>query len=345
MANQFTDNCEFYGTSNLPGPYTAVYGGGSVTASGGKLRLANAGGVLISDGITAQGTWFANLRLNIQNPATGSNGGFLTNAWPVICWNDGGTQQCGLYIRNDGKFQFARGETAIGPASLTAVDFDTDITYYDVEAKVVFGNSGTVELRVNGNTEISATVDNTQTANNTADSMQIGQNGTGGIAVAANIDHVILFDATGSQMNNFLGPVTVFWNTVTADGTHTGWAVTGAASRFQAVDDSTPNGDTDYVSAATVGTKVSFAMTDLPGTVTAVKGVFIWLNQKRDDATTRGDKAGVRISGTDYLGGTELFLNSNYIYQKQPFDASPATSSAWGVAEVNGAEALAQVTT
>jgi len=224
MANQFTDNGEFYGTSNLPGPYTAVYGGGNVTVSGGKLVFTSNGGLLVSDGITAQGTWFANIRLNIQNAPTGSNPGFLTNAWPVICWNDAGNHQCGLYIRNDGRFVFARGETAIGAASLMAVDFDADLTYYDIEAKVVFGNSGTVELRVNGNTEISSTVDNTSTANNTADSIQIGQNGGGSSTVnsTVRIKHVILFDSTGSAMNTFLGPVTVYWNQVTADGAHTG---------------------------------------------------------------------------------------------------------------------------
>lgn len=350
MANQHTDNFEFYGTSNLPGPSTAALSGANVAVSGGKLRISNNGGILISDGITAQGTWFCNIRINITNLPGGSNSGYPANCWPIVTFYDASNLQCGLYVRSDGKLQFFRGTTAIGPATLLAIDFDADTTYYDLELKIVFhGSAGSVELRINGATEISASsLDTIETANASADSFIIGQNGSGAssILVGANVDHVIFFDSTGSApMNTFLGPVTVYWNTVTADGTNTGWAVTGAGSRFQAVDDSTPNGDTDYVAAATPGTKVSFALSDLPAAVTAVKGVFLWLNQKRDDSTTRGDKALVRVGGTDYLGATEIFLNTNYIYQKQAFDLSPDTSAQWTVVEVNGAEAGAQVTT
>lgn len=347
MANFHSDNFEFYGTSNLPGPFTAV--SGSVTISNGKLRITgNSGSALISDRITSQGTWFANLRINFETIPTGFGpAGYPATAWPILTFFDAGNLQCGLFLRTDGKLQFFRGATSIGPASNVALDFDGGITYYDIEVKVTFGNTGSVECRVNGAVEITATsVDTTQTSNNTADSFRLGNNGIDqGVTTTANIDHIIFYDSSGSAFNNFLGPVAVILHTVTADGANTGWAVTGAASRFQAVDDATPNGDTDYVAAATVGTKVSFVISDLPAGVTGVKGGFMWLNQKRDDSTTRGDKALVRISGTDYLGGTEIFLNPNYIYQGQPFDVSPATSAAFTTIEINNLEIGAQVTT
>jgi len=122
----------------------------------------------------------------------------------------------------------------------------------------------------------------------------------------------------------------------TGAGNHTQFTPS-TGSNWQNVDDSAPNGDTDYNSDGTVGDRDSFVITDLPSVANAVKAVQYSLYARKDDAGTRQLAPFVRISGTNY-DGTTVTMASSYGMFTEVKEQSPATSSAWGVSEVNGME-------
>ena len=152
-------------------------------------------------------------------------------------------------------------------------------------------------------------------------------------------------DSTGAAMNNFIGPVDVTLLQPTGDGFYTAWTPNTGA-RWDAVNDSNPDEDTTYISAAAVGTKNTFTHGTLPAASTAVKATCVWARGRRDDGTTRAFKVLLRnTTPTDALGSVEHFVGANYIWFFQPYEVSPFTSAAFSVSEVNNIEFGCQITT
>src|SRR5215475_775474 len=162
MALKHLDNFQFW-TDVLPGqPGTFAATATTTSITGGKLQQNYVGisnGALISNRLTNQGTYVINGRLNIVS--TTLVPGVNTAIWQL---DDNGNNQCGLCVQPDNKLRFYRQSafTPIGVASVFAMVFDNQITFYDFEAKFVIGAAGTVELRINGGVEIGPTVVNNQ---------------------------------------------------------------------------------------------------------------------------------------------------------------------------------------
>lgn len=360
MAFKFIDNFQFW-TTVANGTLTTSYASvGAITVSSGRLSSVGAvkGGALVSNNITSQPTYTINLRMNAQSLSFG-NGGDLSDGppsgfCPFVNLNDGGqfagNCQAGLGIRTDGKLQFYRGDkTAIGGVSSTAIHTDVGITFYDIEYQITINDTtGAIEARINGGVEIGPTsgLDTKARSNASANSLTIWGYNAVDNTLTPNmlIEHLLIMDSTGSAGNTFLGPVDVDLLQPTGDGFYTDWSFTGAATRWQCVDDADPNEDTDYIFTATVGNKNTFTHPNLPAGTTLVKGLCAWSRGRRDDAATRAFKTLLRSSGTDNLGSVEFFMGDNYQWFFQPYEVSPFTSSAWTVSEVNGLEFGVQVT-
>jgi len=345
MALKHLDNFQFW-TDTLPGQPGTFASTSGTTIVANRLHQAISGisgGALISNNITDQGTYVLNGRLNIV-----STGAFQPINEAIWQLDDNGNNQCGLCVQPDNKLRFYR-QSAFVPialASILAMVFDNAITFYDFEAKFVIGNAGSVELRIGGGVQIGPTVvDNQQTGNSTANSVRLAAQSSGSQGITMNWEHMIVMDGSGANLNgNFIGPVDVVLLPPTGDGFYTAWSLTGAATRWQAVQ--TADGDTSYISASAVGTKNTFEHGNLPLTATAVIATGIWCNAREDDAVTRGFKVLLRDSTpTDALGSTEFFVGPDYLYFFQPFEISPFTGIAWTVSEVNTVEYGVQVTT
>src|SRR5215470_11945102 len=174
MALKHVDN--FFWTDVLPGqPGTFT---STISASIASNRLVvggNGGNALISNNITSQGTYNINVRFNIETVVSGAVPGMAV----FNLFDSAASQgQCGLGLFSTGKLQFIRGLLgisggAIGASSVIAIVAD-NVTFYDIEAKVVIGAAGSIECRVNGGLEIGPSVANTQfTANPTADAVLV----------------------------------------------------------------------------------------------------------------------------------------------------------------------------
>jgi len=311
------------------------------------------GGVL-SNALTSQATYVINVQVNFGQLGNQGSGGMpSTDVTPIMTLCQGGSLgpnvQTGLGLRSDGKLQFYRGATLIGAVSPVALSADNLVTFYDIEYKIVVGNPGSIEARVDGGLQIGPTAINTQnTASAFADSIVIANTnqGSSNCVPKERYNHIIAMDGTGAALNgNFIGPVDVVLLPPTGDGFYTAWALTGAANRFTAVQ--TNDGDTSYISASVVGTKNTFTNPGLPAGSTAVIATAVWAVAREDDAVTRGFKILMRNTvPTDVLGGTEFFVGPSYNYFMQPYEVSPFTGVAWTVAEINaGIQYGVQVTT
>lgn len=317
--------------TTLPGIFQSTQ---NLSISGGKLLCNATSSTFAKLQYDSQGTWIVNLRINVQSVSTGFP---LAGVFLLL---DGATGQCGLLVKSTGKLQFYRGTTPssgalIGPESTQSLAFDNDVTYYDLEAKVVLGNSGTVELKINGASAIaSTTVDNTNTANGTADTVELISQGSGSFSTIR-ISQAIIADGTGATDNDFLGVKTLYTLRPSSSVTNTGITRSGtdSGSDHGQVDDTAPNDDTDALEGD-LNAIYTLGYDDLPAGVTGVTAIARWWRAKRTDATLRGVSPVLRISGTDYIG-TNQALGSTYQYFRECYGISPATSADFTASEVN----------
>jgi hypothetical protein len=207
--------------------------------------------------------------------------------------------------------------------------------YFEVRLKI-HDTAGEIEVRIDGSPtpDIYQTNIDTQTSTlTTMDSATLGLTGNG----TWSVDDLYLCDTTGPAPNNtFLGDVRVVALLPSGSGNYTQWTPS-TGSNYQNVDEAAPDGDSTYNSTATPSNKDTFAFGDLSMTGT-VHGVQYILHARKDDAGTRVIAPMARISSTDYVSGTSHYLGSSYAYYIQCLEQSPASSSAWTVSEINGAE-------
>lgn len=199
---------------------------------------------------------------NLANLGTIIVGGaFYLEAAPggeqeLIGFYDGSTAQVQITVNSSGGVKmrrFAVDSTLIATASFT-VPFGQ---YFYLEAKVVFSNTGSVTLKLNGaTTSTHSSIDTTQTANNYATAVRFGSSSydvNQGLASATRMDDLYIADTTGTYNKDFIGDVRIYAVLANAAGDSTQLALTGAATNWQAVSENPPDTDTSYVSSATVG--------------------------------------------------------------------------------------------
>lgn len=201
-------------------------------------------------------------------------------------------------------------------------------TWYYVEVHALInGASGSCSMRINGISEIANTTGNFGSTAVTQVTLTGGNN--------TDIDDVYVLDTTGSApRNTFLGDVRVQTIMPSGAGSHTQWTPS-TGSNFAAVDETTPNDDTDYVSDSTAGHYDTYAYADIDSgaTVYAVQ-TNVWA--RKDDASVRQIAPVIRQSSTDY-DGTTVTLGSSYGLFSQLYDKDP-TAADWTAANVNADE-------
>jgi hypothetical protein len=170
------------------------------------------------------------------------------------------------------------------------------------------------------------------------------------------LDDVILYDSDTSDAGNpaveclqFPQPRVASILASTGNGTNTGsWTRSTGSDDGALVDESTPNGDTDYLTSSTPGHKVTV---NLPS-ITAgqeVIGAALHLQMRRTAGAPTA-KGIFRSGGTDYLGASfapHSAYGGNNLGTVSCLGHSldPATGLAWTVAGINALEVGAEYTT
>lgn len=202
----------------------------------------------------------------------------------------------------------------------------------------------------NSTGECQVWVNGTQVWNDVADMVGSSQNANitsvcfgGGNTTSQTytFDDIIIYDATGSTFNSFLGPKRIYTLTPDGAGTTTNGTATGAASNWQAVDDSGDFDTTTYVEIGTTTNLDLYTTGALPETPDSIDGVEVVAMARTAGSTPRQGRVLARENvttgnGTTYdinFGGDEGYFPLRHL-----FATNPDTASAWSGSEVDAME-------
>jgi hypothetical protein len=256
---------------------------------------------------------------------------------PFLQLRNGTTAILNLSQTSAGKLQVGGGTA--GPTTIATG------TWYFVELKVfINGASSTYELHLNSASEIASTVysGGSTGINNISFTAGIPPAGfgSGHFNGQYSFDDLYVLDWSASPNNDFLGDVVVETILPSADGGHTDFTPNSGTAHFSRVNEASgtyPDDDTSYVASNTVGNRDSYAYGDLTTLAGTIFGVQRNLYLRKDSAGTRTVKPSTRISGTDY-DGSAISPSTSYGYASDIQETNPATSAAWTISDVNGAE-------
>lgn len=212
--------------------------------------------------------------------------------------------------------------------------------FQHIEMMAVAGQTdGAVEVRANGVTVISAaSVDTVASSLVEFSQMRlcagIGSN-PGLLADGtdyAYVDDLFAWDSNGTRNNDFLGDRRVRLLLPNADTAVADWSLSGAASGYDCINDSAPDGDSTYIAAADLGggpAAVSeFGLQDPPATIGAVAGVMTVARVKKVDPGVANVQTSM-LSGASASDGADRPITSAYTYYHDMMELDPDTGTAW----------------
>lgn len=250
--------------------------------------------------------------------------------------------QCTISVTSTGAIEVYRGSLA-GTVIATSANVLTALAYNFVEVFIDLGNGsspsdGAVEVRVNGVTVIDVdTVDTQATANANIAQMTFNACATGSMLTMDMADLYICNEA-GSHNNDFLGDTQWLDIVPTADTAATDWTRNTGSNDYDAIDDTTPDGDTTYISATVAGQISRFGLGDLPATISTVVAVVSKVMARKTDAGTANLEVSLRstLGSPDVdVSGADRPITEVYTYYRDIFETDPATGVAWTPAGVN----------
>lgn len=198
--------------------------------------------------------------------------------------------------------------------------------------------TGEVEVRRNGETVISFTGN---TGSGTIEQYAHRWQGSADTGVDVDFADVHGWDESGSVNNTFLGDVVWYRLNPTSDTAETDWVRNAGANDFDAIDDTTPDGDTTYIEAGTAGDVSDFGMSNLPGTASAIIAVVTQPMARKTDAgagslqvTLLSSNIGSPPAPAE-SDGDDRPITTAYTYYPDIHEVDPATGVAWTPSAVN----------
>lgn len=230
-------------------------------------------------------------------------------------------------LDSDGKlsvYDQAAGLVATG-ATVLSVD-----TWYRIEMQAGTSATAAYELRIDGVTELSGTMDTTTTNYNM---VRIGKpNDRNGESVDFYYDDLAIRNDT-----TFPGAGQILQLIPTANGATQAWTAGTNASDYQEVDETPTDSDTTYVkSTGSAGDVALFALQDcadvgITGTINAVKA---YIRVKEDVTTTSANRIRL-VSGATTSDGNATNRTASYGEVQRVFPTDPNTSAAWELASID----------
>lgn len=210
----------------------------------------------------------------------------------------------------------------------------TASSWNHIEVKCIVSTTlGGVEVRLNGETVYAAFDLNTGTAEM---SQYVWYRSSSNNGVTWYLDDVIIWDGSGDKNNDFIGPARVHTRFPVTDVSPIDWAITGAPTAHEAVDDTSPDGDTSYITAGEMGDRAGFTIASLPTDVVRVEGVCIIHMSKLTSGGIGSTKAGVISDGEEYQG-VEQQITTAYTHRATCVDLNPDGDVPWNKSAIENA--------
>jgi len=324
--NHYANMIDKYGNSGIAEHAMPTIGSGGRT--GGNCLVFN-GGCALKRSITTSDTVIVGFAwkciwIGSVNPCM------------ILEFLNGASLLMELKFTNSRNFGLYRNGTLLG--SLSADPFSDNIWYY-LEVKILFdGSVGTAELRVNGNPWISLAGQNTGVSQ--CNQIMFGSGGSSDDSQRAG--DLYICNDSGTVNNDFLGDSRVEVLLPSGAGAETQWDPLAGAN-WENVADVSPDSDTTYNKSNTVGQVDTYAMSNLVSATGVIYGVQKMNYVRKDNAGSRSVAPVLRIGGTDHVGASTS-IGDSYAYTREIEEVSPATLSAFTIAEVNAMEMGVQVT-
>ena len=262
----------------------------------------------------------------------------------VISFYDNNAQntQVSVIIGTMGALIVKRGihsGTVLGSCSIAMAQ---NVWYY-VEIKLTINSTtGTVQIKINGQTALNLTGQNTQsTSNATVDTVTFNSdspNGGAGFGPGGTVryDDIYICDTTGPNNNNFIGDIKVASLFPTASGAFAQFTPSGAATNWQCVSENPADDDSSFVQTSTIGNEDTYVFQSISASAT-INGIQFDVQSRKADGGARTLTPVTRIGGTDYISGT-INLTDTYLINTVILENNPSTSGSWVPSGINNAQ-------
>lgn len=277
----------------------------------------------------AQTTWGLGFAYKINNVA------LITH--DICAFRDGGIPQVDLVVLPDGRLQVTRNGTVLGTSTVAI----SSSTYYFLEFRAIIDNTGgAVKVRVNNAVVLNVTgIDTQATGNAFANEIMLGSarvlNTSGGDLIT-DIDDLHIYDGQAGAVTDCIGDCRVDALHPTADVAVQFTHSTGATN-YGTVDESPPNGDTDYNESSTVGHLDRFTMEPVPALLTPT------IYSVKINTYARNPQPGIRSltghvhSNSSTANGASHSLGGTYLMYGDLFETDPDTTAAWTQSGIDAA--------
>ena len=251
----------------------------------------------------------------------------------IVGFYDSGTAQC--YVSSNATTGFVELHRGDGTLLATGKTNVCDGNWHYIETSITFhGTAGAAIVQVDLVQQFSLTSQNTHmSTNNYANTVLLNGQNTNGIIY---YDNLVVMDGTGSTFNSFQGEMRIFSLLPNAVGTYSQWTPS-AGTNFSCVNDNPADGDTTYVSTATVGNNDSYKFSSLPFTAGSIKSVWVNLTARNTDVGIRQVAVLARESGTNYVGSS-ITLGSSYYCFGQMYTTNDPAGNPWTISNFNNIE-------
>jgi hypothetical protein len=206
-----------------------------------------------------------------------------------------------------------------------------------IETKVVIDvAAGSVVIKAEGFTV--ANITGVRTSTDVGGATASVQNvmllgGSGNYNAITYVKDFIVWDNQTANNNDFMGTCQVLKLLPTGD-TSLGWTPSSGTTGYNLINDTTPDDDTNYISAPFPAPSPSqFTLSDLPINVSSVRGVQLMHRSRKTDGGD-GNITISAVSGANTGNGVDRPITTAYTYMWDIFDLDPSGTS-WSRTLVN----------
>lgn len=312
------------GTSVVIDVSSGRNGGGRakcLNEAAGKIRTSTFGAVTT---IFVQGAFRVSGYSNIEwNPVIRLRNGAGADIFTVSV--RGSTVQGQLTCREGGTTGTVRG---------TATTLLGTGAWVHLALKVVIhASAGSVDLKVNGVSEVSVSGVDTEGATGGCESVVFYGDGSGS-SFFGYVDDVVIYDASGSFNNDWLGDAFVQPFMPDADTADADFIPSSGSNLYPMIDEAQADGDTTYIEGTTPGERSLFAFSPSVPAGSVVIGLNVFTQDKGG-----GDMQIRCRSGSDEDTSATITTDAaTYKSHSQIFESDPATGDLWDESTLLSAE-------
>lgn len=306
-------------------------GNGTVTAGTGRFGGAS----LHTDGGNNTGTFTLPVATRSKvGVHIGWRGQTIANMLALLAFRESGTAHVTFNFSATNRLQALRpGATHVGTRVLLPdvwYGFEMYVEVHDTAGVIKAWIDGLLELDVSG-------VDTRNGGSGFVNELFWSSSFAG---QTARYDDLVIYDDQTTATTAPIGDIRVETPLPNANGSSSQLVGSDGNStdNYLLVDETPPNGDTDYVESSTVGDKDTYNMGALAVTSGTILAVQARLYARKTDAGARQVTPVYRLSGGTEADGTTQNLASSYTsIIDTPQETKPG-GGAWSIADVNGME-------